>query len=149
MSEGQNKKDEGLHVDQDWKAEVKAEKERLARENRQKEAADMANDRKRAEGVIGGDEAGAGQQGQGELPPADLAMLVNSLATQALLLLSPQSDPETGKPAMNLDLAKHSIDLLGVLEEKTRGNLTKEEKSLLDTALYQVRMAYVSASRTI
>ena len=148
MAEEQNK-DEGLHVDQDWKAEVKAEKERLAREDRQKEAADRANERKRAEGVIGGDEAGAEQQGQGELPPADFTMLVNSLATQALLLLNPQSDPETGKPAMDLDLAKHSIDLLGVLEEKTKGNLTEQEKSLLDTALYQVRMAYVSASRTI
>ncbi len=148
MSEEQNK-DEGPHVDQDWKAEVKAEKERLAREDRQREAADRANERKRAEGVIGGDEAGAERQGQGELPPADFTMLVSSLATQALLLLNPQSDPETGKPVMNLDLAKHSIDLLGVLEEKTKGNLTEQEKSLLDTALYQVRMAYVSASRTI
>ncbi|NIA21319.1 MAG: DUF1844 domain-containing protein [Anaerolineaceae bacterium] len=76
-------------------------------------------------------------------------MLANSLAAQALMMMDPRTDPETGKSAMNLTLAKHSIDLLGMLEEKTGGNLTDQEKSLLDTVLYQVRMAYVSASRTI
>jgi hypothetical protein len=43
-------------------------------------------------------------------------------------------------------MAKHQIDILGILEEKTRGNLTPEEKQLLDTALYETRMRYVSVA---
>ncbi|HOI56137.1 MAG TPA: DUF1844 domain-containing protein [Phycisphaerae bacterium] len=147
MAERQDNKQE-LHIDQDWKAEARAEKERLSREQRQKDAADKANERKRAEGVLGGD-AAEGDEEHGPLPPADFAMLANSLATQALMFMSPHADPETGRSLKNLDLAKHTIDLLGVLEEKTQGNLTSDEKSLLDRVLYQTRMAYVSATRTL
>ncbi len=47
---------------------------------------------------------------------------------------------------MNLDMAKYQIDLLGVLEEKTRGNLTADEQRIFDAALYEVRMRFVSVS---
>jgi hypothetical protein len=146
MAENQDNKKE-LHVDQDWKAEARAEKERLAREQQLKDAADKANERKRAHGILGG-EAAENDEQHGPLPPADFATLVNSLGTQALMFMSPHTDPETGRNLKNLDLAKHTIDLLGVLEEKTQGNLTSDEKSLLDRMLYQTRMAYVSATRT-
>jgi hypothetical protein len=68
------------------------------------------------------------------------------LATQAAISMSDQRDPETGQPLQNLDLAKHYIDLMAVLEEKTRGNITDDERRLLDTLLYELRMGYVSAA---
>jgi hypothetical protein len=51
-----------------------------------------------------------------------------------------------GEPVVNLDMAKHQIDTLGVLEEKTANNLTPDEKRLLDAALYETRMRYVSVA---
>lgn len=137
--------DKTLHVDDDWKSRVRAEKEQLAREQSGK-----------VEGGGGGGSAGSsGAGGAGPederqerrpLPSASFETLVETLATQAMLFLSRQRDPETGQPIQNLELAKHSIDLLGVLEEKTQGNLTESERKLLDTILYQIRMAYVQAA---
>jgi hypothetical protein len=124
-----------VHVDADWKAEARAEKARLARE---------MEDRGRAAGP--GAEAADAAYGMGRLPPASFASLVQTLATQAAIFLSDERDPETGRPIRNLDLAKHNIDLLAVLEEKTRGNLADEEKRLLDRYLYELRMAYVGAA---
>jgi len=122
-----------VHVDADWKAEAKAEKERLARETA-------------AAGRTPGPGASEAAAGPGRLPAASLAGLVQMLATQAAIFLSNEKDPQTGRPLRNLDLAKHNIDLLAVLEEKTRGNLTDEEKRLLDRYLYELRIAYVGAA---
>ena len=127
-----------VHVDADWKAEAKAEKERLAREM-------DARSRAAAEDARPGTGSAAGP-GPGRLPPASFAALVQTLATQAVIFLSDETDPQTGRPLRNLDLAKHNIDLLAVLDEKTRGNLADEEKRLLDRYLYELRMAYVSAA---
>jgi len=126
-----------IHVDADWKAEAKAEKDRLARETQ--ENADAAGP-----GAAGGRAAGGG--GPGGLPAPSFAGLVQTLATQAAIFLSNERDPQTGRPLRNLDLAKHNIDLLAVLEDKTRGNLADEEKRLLDRYLYELRMAYVGAA---
>jgi hypothetical protein len=122
-----------IHVDSDWKREARAEKERLAR---QAEA-------RAAEGPPGGpEEAGP----EAPLPPASFVSLVQQLASQAALFMSRERDPETGESLQRLDLAKHSIDLLAVLEEKTKGNLAPDEQRLLDTLLYELRMAYVAAA---
>ena len=156
-----------LHIDAGWKAEVQAEKERQEREERERQAAEKSNQRKRESGVIGGvDFAGAKapaaqaaepegdeehdhdhdeEHGPREMPPASFDILVQSLASQAVMLLTPRRDPRSGRVVQDLDLAKHTIDLLTVLEEKTKGNLTDDEKKLLGTVLYQVRMAYVQA----
>jgi len=120
-----------IHVDTDWKAQAKAEKERLARQ---------------VEGAGRAAAEPAAETAAGPMPPASFAALVQTLATQAALFLSPARDPHTGRSLRNLDLAKFHIDLLSVLEEKTRGNLTEEEKRLLDRYLYDLRMAYVSAA---
>ena len=53
-------------------------------------------------------------------------------------------DPVSGKPNVNRNLAKHFVDTLGILEEKTRGNLTDDEAALLTETLHQLRMAYVA-----
>jgi len=125
-----------VHVDADWKAEAKAEKQRLARETAEGGQAPGP----------GAAEARPGAAGPGGFPPPSFAALVQTLATQAAIFLSNEKDPQTGRPLRNLDLAKHNIDLLAVLEEKTRGNLTDEEKRLLDRYLYELRMAYVGAA---
>ena len=80
-----------------------------------------------------------------EIPPASFATLVQSLVTQALFYLGDLS-PRGSEPMLNLDMAKHQIDMLGVLEEKTANNLSPEEKRLLDAALYETRMRYISVA---
>ncbi len=80
--------------------------------------------------------------------PAELSTLVLSLASAAQMALGLVAHPATGKPEKNLPQAKHAIDLLGVLEQKTQGNLSAEEAQLLEVLLYQLRMQYVEATRT-
>ena len=74
-----------------------------------------------------------------------MATLVNSLMTQVLLYLG-ELAPRGVEPQVNLDMAKFNIDLLGVLEEKTKGNLVPDEQKMLDTALYETRMRYVQVA---
>jgi hypothetical protein len=75
------------------------------------------------------------------LPEASLELLVISLAMQARMELVPE---ETDEPP-NLDLARHTIDLLAVLQEKTKGNLSFEENRLLENVLTELRFRYVQA----
>jgi hypothetical protein len=133
-----------IHVDSDWKRQAQAEKERLAREVESAAAAKAAAAARPA-GPAGPDLAAEMQAGR-RMPPANFNALVQTLATQAAFFMSDQVDPETGASIQNLELAKHNIDLLRVLEEKTKGNLTDEEKRLLETLLYELLMAYVSAA---
>lgn len=76
-------------------------------------------------------------------PTASFELLVMSLAMQAELELGIQGKPEEQPP--NLDIARHTIDMLGVLQEKTKGNLTFEEKRQLDNAVTMLRFRYVQA----
>ena len=80
------------------------------------------------------------------LPGVTFSNFVFSLSTQALIQLGEIQDPESGKTVKNLSLAKQTIDLIGMLQEKTKGNLTKEEEALVDSALYDLRMRYVKAA---
>lgn len=102
-------------VDNDWKAEAQREKERLATE------------------------AGAPEA----LPDAAFAELVNLIAMQALVGLGAMGGPGGERIPPNLQVAKHFIDMLQVLDEKTRNNLTPDEKRLLDEVTYEMRMRYV------
>ena len=113
-------------VDDDWKAQAQAEKEKLDEQPAEQPAAEEPQ-----------------AQGPRKLPPATFSTLVNSLATQAILSMGQMRDPKTKKPIIDLDLAKHHIDTLAMLEEKAKGNMTDEESKLLDQAIYQVRMQYV------
>ena len=81
-------------------------------------------------------------------PPIDFSMFVLSLASTAMVHLGLAPDPETGAPREAApELARETIDLLGMLREKTRGNLTDEEQKFLDTLLYDLRMQFVEATR--
>ena len=78
------------------------------------------------------------------LPRARFDLFISGLAMEALIALGDMPHPTTRKQAANLPQAKYLIDLLGVLEEKTKGNLIVEEDKLLKDALYQLRMRYLN-----
>ena len=79
--------------------------------------------------------------------PVTFSSFLLGLSTQALLSLGEVPDPATGQPTRDLSAAKHLIDLLGVLREKTRNNLDAGEESLFDSVLYDLRMRYVELVR--
>jgi len=84
------------------------------------------------------------------LPPASFTFLTLSLRTQAEMQLGLlHFGPEEEKPRPDLDLARHTIDLLGVLREKTRGNLTLEEQRLLENSLTELRFRFVQTAEDI
>ena len=81
------------------------------------------------------------------LPPADFSFLISSLMFQAQLELGLlHLGEEKDRPEPNLPRAKHSIDLLGVLEEKTKGNLSIEEQRLLENGLTELRFRFVQVT---
>jgi Domain of unknown function (DUF1844) len=69
------------------------------------------------------------------------------LSTQALMQLGDIPDPQTGKPEQDLVGAQQLIDIIGMLELKTRGNLDRDEEQLIEAVLYELRMKYVERAR--
>jgi len=80
-----------------------------------------------------------------EMMSALFAHLVMQQSNMAMMLMGKAAHPETGKPVRDLESAKLFIDLLEMLEAKTKGNLTKEEQNLLKQTLMAVRMGFVEA----
>lgn len=74
----------------------------------------------------------------------DFSSFVISLATQAVVLMGEIPHPETGERIENFEAARQTVDILGMLEAKTKGNLTAEETHLIEEALTSLRMAYVA-----
>ena len=112
--------DEKKKVDEDWKSQVEAEKEKLA------------------------------EEAEAELPPLPQASFfthVTSVATQVMLSLGEMEHPITKEKRKSLPEAKFGIDILGMLEEKTKGNLTDDENRYLQEVLAELRMKYVQVSR--
>ena len=121
-----------IHVDSDWKAQAQAEKEKLAQQTKSADA--------------------GAAKGPAGLPPATFESLVSTMATQALFAMGAIPDPHTGQRMQHLDLARHHIDMLSVLEEKTKGNLTPEESKMLSGTTYELRSRYIqltSAARGV
>ncbi|MBX6422117.1 DUF1844 domain-containing protein [Thermosulfurimonas sp. F29] len=77
------------------------------------------------------------------LPPVTFSTFILSLNTAALIHLGELPNPETNEKSVNLELARHTIDTLDMLREKTRGNLTPDEERLLESILYELRIRYV------
>ena len=143
-----------LHIDTDWKKQAQEEKRKLAEQEKAKAEQAKAPvapppfaGTAPATGAAASTQSrpSAGRAGQRELPPPSFAALVQSIVTQILFYLGDLS-PRGTEPQINLDMAKHQIDILGILEEKTKGNVSDEEKHLLDAALYETRMRYVSVA---
>jgi len=91
-------------------------------------------------------EAKAAAQEEFQLPEVNFSTFVFSLSSSAILHFGEIPDPVTGNKSTNLPMAKHTIDILGLLEEKTKGNLTEDESQLLKNVLYDLRMRYVKAT---
>ena len=81
------------------------------------------------------------------LPEVSLSSLVFSLSSSALLHLGEIADPQTGEKKEDFALAKHSIDTIGMLREKTQGNLTEEEDKFIESILTDLRWRYVKATK--
>ena len=83
---------------------------------------------------------------QGPLPEVNFNSLIFSLSSSALLHLGEIADPQTGKKKKDVALAKHTIDTIAMLKEKTKGNLNQEEEKFLDSILTDLRWRYIKAA---
>lgn len=83
------------------------------------------------------------QDGECIMPEVTFVAFIMSLNTAALFHCGELADPETGATSQDLVLAKHTIDTLNLLKEKTKGNLSKDEGNLLETVLYDLQLRYV------
>ncbi|MBI5489580.1 MAG: DUF1844 domain-containing protein [Deltaproteobacteria bacterium] len=81
------------------------------------------------------------------VPPIDFVTFVLSLSTNTMVSLGILPAPGSQEKKLDLPLARQTIDLLAILQEKTKGNLTGEEERILDTVLYDLRMSYVQVVR--
>jgi hypothetical protein len=80
-------------------------------------------------------------------PEIDFSTFVFSLSSSVLIHLGLAPDPVSGEQRQELGLAKQTIDILGMIQEKTRGNLTEEEKRMMDGILYDLRLRYVQEAK--
>ena len=86
---------------------------------------------------------------QRQQPKVDFSMLAQSIAFSALHYLGLMTEPESGRASeRDLPLARHNIEILELLEEKTRGNLSADEAKLIANLLYEVRMHFVDATKS-
>lgn len=82
------------------------------------------------------------------LPPVTFENFIFGLYNTALFHLG-YRDPESGKIIVNLPLARHTIDTIGMIQEKTKGNLTVPESNLSENLLYELRMSYLRTSKHV
>lgn len=133
-------KDKGYRVE-DKRFIFRDEQEKAKAAEADKPAAEPSGGAERPE-AEGAAEPGAARR-KAPLPQMTFSVFIVSLNSSALIHLGELPDPATGKAEPDLDLAKQTVDLLGLLKEKTRGNLTREEEQLLEAILFDLRMRYV------
>ena len=126
MAEEEKKKEKKIIIDEGWKAEAQKEKEILA-------AQEEAEKKKKQQG----------KQTRGPLPEGNFAALISMLTTQALFALGLIQIKGQEEKEPDLEMAKYNIDILETIQEKTKGNLTKEEETVLANTLNDLRMGYV------
>ena len=111
-----------IHIDEDWKSQVEAERE--AAQNPVQEEPEL----------------------QGEMPQwpePSLPLLVTTLATQAMVGLGLVEHPLSGRGELDLAQSRHFIDTIAMLKEKTEGNRTAEETTVIENVLHELQMIYV------
>ena len=116
-----------LYVDEDWKSQVEAEKVAAA----EQPSNGPEQDERPAE----------------PLPPPTLTFLASTLYLQGAISMGLLPSPISDKQELQLDRAKHAIDMIAMLQEKTEGNRTPEESGELEEMLHQLRMAFVSMKK--
>jgi len=143
-----------LIIDTDWKSQAQAEKERLSQTAKPGAgpkpgaSAGVPANAKTAPGVAA---VGEGDdEGEAGIPrEVSFKDVLSVMISQALAYMGAYPDPRTGQAMVALDLAKLHIDMLGVLETKTKGNLSDEESKLLTRALSELRLEYVDVAKMV
>lgn len=133
MSNDSNNPEKKLIIDEDWKSQVEAEKE-AARQSVEPPPPTAG-------------QASGGPRGP--LPPPNLTFLVSTLYLQGALALGLLPNPGTGKAEVQIEQAKHSIDLLTMLQQKTEGNRTSEESDEIEAALHELRLSFVAINEQL
>jgi hypothetical protein len=123
----EKKQEKKIIIDEDWKGKAQKEKEVLKEKEKEK---------------IEKPENDAEQEYQ--LPAGDFGALISLLATQAMFAMGLITTEKDKEPKIDLRLAKFQIDMLAMLEEKTKGNLTEQEQKFLSSTLSQLRMGFVN-----
>ena len=111
-------------------------------EKKEENAATSADEEPTEQASEGQAAAGAPEE-EPQFPEINFPTFVASLNASALVHLGVIDDPAVGKKSKNLPMAKQTIDILSMLEEKTKGNLAKEEENMLKNVLYDLRIMYV------
>jgi hypothetical protein len=111
-------------IDDDWKSQVAAEKEVL-----KQEAAEQPTEPPQPM----------------EMPPASFEMLMTMFATEAMAALGQLPNPVNNELSINIEHARYAIDMLQMLEEKTKGNLDPNEAKTIEDLLHQLRMLFVAS----
>ncbi len=115
-----------IFIDEDWKSQVEREKEAFAKQP---------------------ESAPAPEIGSHELPPASFEMLVTTFASEAMVALGQLPNPFTNEHSISWDHARYTIDMLQIIEDKTKGNLSTDEAAILETLLHQLRLAFVTLQK--
>ncbi len=138
-------------IDSDWKSQAQAEKEKLSKK------AETPKPGATGKGLAGlgtpSSEGGAaaGEEGIAEAGSEQPKFedIVSLLMTQALTYMGAFPDPRTGRSVVSLEMAKIFVDLLGILETKTKGNLTEQENQVMMRVLGELRMEYVEVAKYV
>jgi len=125
MSDASQNPEKKLIIDEDWKSQVEAEREAA----KQTESSGQA-------------------KADAPLPPPTLAFLISTLYLQGAISLGLLPNPITQKAEVRPNQARHAIDMLAMLQEKTEGNRSPDESADLEAALHELRLAYVGANPT-
>ena len=88
----------------------------------------------------------ASDHGHEHVPPLTFSSFIFSLSSSALMLMGEKLSPDQPQTPVNLPQAKEIVDILSILDEKTKGNLTSEEAAVMKDMLYTLRMKYVQAA---
>lgn len=122
--------DKKIIIDEDWKAQVQAEKDAAAKDSGDPAPADT--------GSVPEDVP---------LPPPTLELLATMLATESMISMGVVPHPATGQVQVHRNQARHLIDMIEMLRDKTKGNATETETQLFDALLHQLRMAFVQTGQ--
>jgi Domain of unknown function (DUF1844) len=123
--------------------EAKPENEEKAPTDAKSETASAGSDKQEEKAPA---DSKSRQEPKTEAVPVSFQSLVFSLATAAMMHMGEIADPE-GKSAKDINMAKQTIDLLGILSEKTQGNLSEEEEAFLSSVLRDLRLRFVQARK--
>ncbi len=129
MTEEEKKQEKKIIVDEDWKQQAQREKEVLAAQEKTEKKKTKEEHKTR-----------------GPIPKGNFAALVSMLTTQALFAMGLLEVKGQEKREPDLEIARYNIDMLETLDEKTKGNLTKEEEKILKNTVNELRMGYVTVA---